>query len=410
MFKFGFDMGQAALGLGDFYYWLRVSAPGRFIVACLIVLAGFAVKAILRFMLCRVLGLLLLKKISYEQERAFRAITMPLSFAPVVAGVYFALDLFAVPGNLLPYTRALIKSLIAFNATWLVYAFAEPVALAFKKRDRDNTRAVVITWCARVAKFLVAFIGASVIVEHWGVKITAVIASLGVVAIGVGLGAQDMFRNIISGIAIISENRFNVGDIVKTEGGTIEGIVENIGFRSTLIRKFDKSPMYVPNNTLADAAVINFSSRLYRRVEWTVRLEYRTSARQLRYIRQAVEDYMLANPEFVKPPEALMQVRIDKFGESSIDLLIYCFTNTNVWVDFLRIKEDLLLKIKEVVEESGARFALPASSVYIEKVDEKMARPDLPRALQSKLGKRRERRAAPQSPEDAATFLNEDEK
>jgi small-conductance mechanosensitive channel len=105
-----------------------------------------------------------------------------------------------------------------------------------------------------------------------------------------------------------------------------------------------------------------------------------------------------------------MQVRIDKFGESSIDLLIYCFTNTNVWIDFLRIKEGLLLKIKEVVEEAGARFAVPASSVYIEKVDEKMARPELPKALKAELGRRRKRREAPPNPEDAATFLNEDEK
>ncbi|MDR1476811.1 MAG: mechanosensitive ion channel family protein [Rickettsiales bacterium] len=390
MFGFDFSLASGIARLGEFYYWMRTAASGRLLGAGLILAAGLMASMFLRFVLCRMLGALLLKKITYDQERAFRAISMPLAFIPVTAGVYVAIASLLIPGNVVFYTRALIKSFFAFNATWLVYACTEPVVAAFKRRDTDNTKTVAITWAARVSRFLIVFIGMSVILEHWGVKVTAIIASLGVVAIGIGLGAQDMFRNIISGIAIISENRFNVGDIVKTEGANpIEGIVENIGFRSTLIRKFDKAPMYVPNNTLADAAVVNFSSRLYRRVEWTVRLEYRTSASQLRYIRQIIEDYMTRSPEFVKPPEALLQVRIDKFGDSSIDMLVYCFTNTNVWIDFLRIKEELLLKIKETVEAAGARFAMPTASVYIEKVDEKMRQPELPRGLKSKVGRLR---------------------
>jgi MscS family membrane protein len=258
-----------------------------------------------------------------------------------------------------------------------------------RRKDRDNANMVVMTWAARITKFMIILVGASVVLRHWDVELTAVITSIGVVGVAVGLGAQDMFKSVISGIAILSEKRFNVGDIIRTENGgyPIEGIVENIGFRSTMIRKFDKAPMFVPNNALADAAVVNFSSRLYRRIDWVLRLEYRTTASQLRYIRQEIEGYMSCSDEFVKPPEGALQVRIDKFGESSIDILIICFTNTNVWVDFMEIKERLLLKIKEVVEQSGASFAIPASSLYIEKVDRSLAPRELSPELKRKIRK-----------------------
>ena len=207
--------------------------------------------------------------------------------------------------------------------------------------------------------------------ENWGVKVSALIASLGIVGMAVALGAQDMFKNIISGVAIISEHRFSVGDIVKLEDieKPIEGVIENIGFRSTMVRKFDRTLVFVPNSTLADAAVINFSSRMYRRIEWSLHLEYRTSAEQLRYIVKEIKKYIYDSPDFVKPPEAIAQVKLDGFGDSSINILIYCFTNTNVWAEWLKIKEELVLKIKEIVEEAGAGFAFPSSSVYIEKMD-----------------------------------------
>ena len=159
----------------------------------------------------------------------------------------------------------ILLTLYIFNISWLVFSFVNPIGFMFKKTHLDNTKTVVVTWVVRIAKFLIIIVGLSMFLENWGVRVSALIASLGIVGMAVALGAQDMFKNIISGVAIISEHRFSVGDIVKLEdvNRPIEGVIENIGFRSTMVRKFDRTLVFVPNSTLADAAVINFSSRMY---------------------------------------------------------------------------------------------------------------------------------------------------
>ncbi|MGN0929528.1 MAG: mechanosensitive ion channel family protein [Alphaproteobacteria bacterium] len=390
MFKFNFGMPDVSLILdyiSNFYYWLQMTNVGRFVIALFIMLIAFIVKDFFSFLMVKLLNFLILKKITYGQEKSLREIGQPIEFIPIVVGVYFAISVLKIPHSLVFYTRNLLKSLYIFNITWLIYSFISPVAAIFRKTHLDNTKTVVITWSVRILKFLVFIIGASALLENWGVKVSTLIASLGLVGMAVALGAQDMFKNIISGMAIISEKRFNIGDIIKIEDvdNPIEGIVENIGFRSTMIRKFDRAPLFVPNSTLSDAAVINFSSRKYRRIEWYIALEYRTTSNQLRYIRQEIEKYLIDNNDFVKPPESIMQVRIDKISPSSIDLLVYCFANTNVWADWLKIKEDLVLKIKEVVEEANANFAYPSTSIYVEKVDNKIMPKRLPNNLIDKI-------------------------
>ena len=390
MFNFNFGLPDFSLifdYVGNFYYWLKMSNAGRLVIASFILLFAFIVKDIFSFFIVKLLNFLVLKKITYGQEKSLREIGQPIEFIPIVVGSYFAISVLNIPSYLVFYTRNLLKSLYVFNTFWLMYSFIGPVAVIFKKTHLDNTKTVIITWTARILKFLVFIIGFSVFLENWGVEVSTLIASLGLVGMAVALGAQDMFKNIISGMAIISEKRFNIGDIIKIDNSAnpIEGVVENIGFRSTMIRKFDRAPLYVPNSTLADAAVINFSSRRYRRIEWIIALEYRTTANQLRYIRQEIEKYLIENNTFVKPPESIMQVRIDKLGTSSIDLLVYCFANTNVWAEWLKIKEDLVLKIKEVVEEAKANFAYNSTSIYVEKVDNNLVKRRLPNELISEI-------------------------
>ena len=373
--------------LKDFYFWIKVSDFGRLLSAVLIVLFSILVKNIFSFCVVKVLNFLVLKKIAYGQEKFVREISRPISFIPVVFGFYFAISVLRIPSSIVYYTRNFLKSLYIFNISWLMFSFVNPIGFMFRKKHLDNTKTVVITWAVRITKFLVVVVGLSAFLENWGVRVSALIASLGIVGMAVALGAQDMFKNIISGVAIISEHRFSVGDIIKLEDidRPIEGVIENIGFRSTMVRKFDRTLVFVPNSTLADAAVINFSSRMYRRIEWNLKLEYRTSADQLRYIVKEIKKYIYENPDFVKPPEAIAQVKLNDFGDSSINLLIYCFTNTNVWAEWLKIKEELVLKIKEIVEKSGAGFAFPSSSVYLEKMDNKMEKRVLPSKLKSEL-------------------------
>ena len=158
-------------------------------------------------------------------------------------------------------------------------------------------------------------------------------------------------------------NGLNVRDWIFVDG-VVEGVVENIGFRSTLVRRFEKAPVYIPNAKLADNAVVNFSGMTHRRIKWLIGLEYNTSTDQLRLIRNKIEEHISSDSNFASPKEASTFIRIDSFNESSIDLLLYCFTRTTDWGGWLEIKEDLALTVKDIVESSGAGFAFPSRSIY----------------------------------------------
>ena len=218
----------------------------------------------------------------------------------------------------------------------------------------------------RILKFLIFVIGAAAVLELWGIKVGPILAGLGLLSVAVALGAQDLFKNLISGILILLEKRFQNGDWIKVEN-IVEGVVEKIGFRSTLIRRFDSSPVMVPNFNFAENAVTNFSNMKSRRIYWTIGLEYRTTHDQLRIIRDQIEEYISSSGDFVKSSEQPLFVRLEKFSDSSIDILIYCFATTTVWGEWLKIKEELALKIKSIVEENNAGFAFPSQSIYVEK-------------------------------------------
>ena len=145
---------------------------------------------------------------------------------------------------------------------------------------------------------------------------------------------------------------FREGDWIRVEG-LIEGTVESVDLRSTLVRRFDLAPVTVPNAELANAALVNFTRCSYRRIYWKIALKYSCSIGTLRQIRERIEKYIDDSDYFVSPNVASRYVRIDSFSDSSIDILVLCFTRSNVWEDYLNAKEDLTLAIKSIVNEAG---------------------------------------------------------
>lgn len=198
----------------------------------------------------------------------------------------------------------------------------------------------------------------------WGIKIGPIIAGLGLFGVAVALGAQDLFKNLISGILVLVEKRFKIGDWILVEG-IIEGIVEKIGFRSTVIRKFDKSLAIIPNFQFAENAVINVSQTTNWLISWFITLQYDTTVDQLKTIRNQIEEHINQNKDF--DISIGVAVRVDKFSDSSIDMYVRCFSKTNEWEEWLSVKEKLALEIKQIVEKNGASFAFPSQSIYVEK-------------------------------------------
>ncbi len=297
-------------------------------------------------------------------DKAIEALENPIRFIPVVVGLFFVLEYLEFPETFARIGDNLVRSLIAFAVFWAMLKLVDPFSQFLKRLEKVFTLAMV-EWLVKAIKAAFIFIGAGTILQIWGIEVGPILAGLGLFGVAVALGAQDLFKNLIAGILIIAEKRFNTGDWILVHG-TVEGTVETIGFRSTVVRRFDKAPVFVPNTKLSDSAVTNFSSMTHRRIYWTIGVEYRTTVEQLRTIRDGIENYIMENDAFADPPQVVRFVRIDRFSDSSIDIMLYCFTKTTNWGEWLEIKEQLAYAIKEIVEGTGSAFAFPSQSLYIE--------------------------------------------
>jgi len=256
------------------------------------------------------------------------------------------------------------RSLVTLTFFWGVIALVEPLS-SLLGRVRDVFSPTMISWFVKAIKILFMFIGAAAILDVWGIEIGPILAGLGLFGLAGALAAQDLLKNLLSGVLVLVEKRYHVGDWIKVEG-VVEGTVETIGFRSTAVRQFDKALVQVPNSSLAEGAVTNYSEMTHRRIYWKIGVVYGTTVDQLRDIRDQIEAYILGSDDFAKPPEVATFVRIDSFGASSIDIMLYCFTRTTVWGEWLAVKEKLAYRVKEIVAEAGSGFAFPSTSLYVE--------------------------------------------
>jgi len=304
------------------------------------------------------------KKTSNKLDDAFvKAMEGPARFFPIVIGFFIASNYLEFGSESQQWVDNLNRTLVTVLIFWLLHQFIEPVSYLLTGLDKVLTREL-IGWITKSLKILIIILGAAAVLELWGIKIGPIIAGLGLFGIAVALGAQDLFKNLISGILVLVEKRFKVGDWIIVEN-IIEGIVEGIGFRSTVVRKFDKSLAIIPNFQFAENAVINVSATTNWIISWVITLQYNTTVEQLKKVRDEIEKYITTHKDYkISLGHA---VRVDKFSDSSIDMYIRCFTVTDDWDEWLKVKERLAIEIKQIVEKNNASFAFPSQSIYVEK-------------------------------------------
>ncbi|MEM7679975.1 MAG: mechanosensitive ion channel family protein [Pseudomonadota bacterium] len=297
-------------------------------------------------------------------DKIVDALIPPIKFVPIILGIFFATEYITIGKEVGSFFDNLVRSLIAFAIFWAIHRAAEPISHTSRGLERILSRTMA-DWVFKFLKVMIVFIGGAVILEMWGIEVGPLLAGLGLFGAAVALGAQDLFKNLIGGLTIIAEKRFFKGEWIKVDG-VIEGTVEDIGFRSTKVRRFDKAPVHVPNASLSDAVVTNFSRMTYRRILWTIGVEYRTTGDQLKEIREGILAFIKNTDEFSNDEKLPTLVRIDSFGASSIDIIVCCFTNEITWPEWLAAKEKLAFAIKDIVEGAGTGFAFPSTSLYVE--------------------------------------------
>ena len=230
---------------------------------------------------------------------------------------------------------------------------------AYTSQPMDETTVMAIGKLLRISVIITAVL---VVLQSFGYSISGVLAFGGIGGLAVGFAAKDLLANFFGGLMIYLDRPFKVGDWIRSPDQEIEGTVEDIGWRQTRIRTFDKRPLYIPNATFTHISVENPSRMLNRRIYETIGIRY-DDATKMADIVAAVRE-MLENHEAIDTTQTLI-VNFNAFAPSSLDFFVYTFTKTTDWVQYHEIKQDVMLKILAIVESQGAECAFPTSTLHV---------------------------------------------
>ena len=336
---------------------------GSIISSLAVILIAFLFRGFVISVILNALGRLADKTESKIDDEILSALRKPIGLIPVTIAFYLCTLILPIEGLVGDIATNIVKAFVIFTIFSALSNAVKPIFVALS--TSAWLTASMQMWLERASRFLVWVIGVAIILDIFGIQIGPLVAGLGLFSVAVALGAQDFFKNLIAGILIIGEHRFQPGDRIEVSG-QLHGIVETIGFRSTVIRTFDTAPMTIPNKDLSDVKVVNHGDMINRRLNWKINLIYSTSVEQLELIRTEIKEYIINSDDFVSDPDLDPVVRVVELGASSIDILIVAYSDPVGFAAYNEVKENLIFNIMKIVKANNSEFAYPSTSLYVE--------------------------------------------
>jgi MscS family membrane protein len=329
----------------------------------------------------------LIRRITRRTETALdnqiiKALQPPISFLVSVGGLWVAVIALELPNVIEHAISVVLTSLAVYGVFWAIYRLSGPAVRVFMNVSRRTMRETPIPTlldnkltqvAQQIVRAVVVILGFAAVVEVWGYNVTGLVAGLGLGGLAFALAAQKTLENLLGYFVILADEPLNVGEYVVF--GDISGAVESIGFRSTRIRALDQSLVTVPNKTIMDANVINWSRLTKRRLNITLGLSYTNSPKQILLAVQAIREMLKAH-KVVQADSVIVQFA--EFNKDTLDVLIICFTNTPAWNDFQAARQDINLRIMTLLAAYGIAVTPAARTVTMEQAlpaDAKPARP-----------------------------------
>ncbi|RSL30448.1 mechanosensitive ion channel family protein [Salibacterium salarium] len=296
------------------------------------------------------------------------AFEKPVRFFIGVLGIYLAILYLPIPNEYMGVINTIYRSIVIIVIGWGLFNFSSTTSSLFHRMSHkmeDGADSMIIPFMSKVTRFVIVLLTITVVAYEWDYDINGLIAGLGIGGLAVALAAQETLSNFLGGVIIVTERPFKKGDWIETP--TVEGLVEDITFRSTEVRTFADSLVTVPNKTLANEAITNWSEMHVRRISFTVGIEYATPPDKIEKVVKRIED-LLHNHEDVD--KEMILVKFSELSDSSYDIFLYFFTKTTAWVEWYEIKQQMNLNVIRILEEEGVNVAFPSRSLYFEKYPE----------------------------------------
>jgi MscS family membrane protein len=303
-------------------------------------------------------------------DALFHSAARPLTLLVWLIGITLAAQVIPVrEGGGLLDTNLIIRLRqlgMLYALTWFLYAFVKNVEdniVQQSEHDESKIDKTTVRALGRVVRITLVVTSSLVALDTLGFNIAGLMAAGGIGGLAIGLAAKDMLANFFGGVTVFIDRPFGIGDWILLKGQGIEGVVEEIGWRQTTIRKFDKRPVYVPNAVFTTASVENPSRMTNRRISETIGLRYKDIG-QMGAITDEVRDMLTQHPE-IDEKQTLM-VNFNSFNQSSVDFFIYCMTHTVNWQKYHEVKQDVLLKITGIIQSHDAAIAFPTRTLELD--------------------------------------------
>lgn len=295
-------------------------------------------------------------------DKVLTAFYKPLQTLFIVTGIYLALLYLPLDQAQNDFVNQVYRTGIVIIVTWGIYAVIGIDSLLSQEiRGKYNIDNILFVFLSRAARFVIIALALVIVAQEWDYEVNGFIAGLGLGGLAFALAAQDMLSNIFGGIIIVMEKPFSIGDWIATP--SVEGIVEDISFRSTKIKAFTRSVVTIPNSTLANEPITNYSRMDKWRITFHLKVVYSTPIDKMEKCSNRIRAMLAAHPEI---EQETIIVNWEHFADSSLDMFLYFFMKTKVFREHHRIKEDIILKILAILKEEEVSIAIPSRSIYLE--------------------------------------------
>lgn len=328
----------------------------------------FAFFQFFRAFLRRMLYKAVKKTTNKLDDEILESLDKPIDYLFVVIGINFALSIIPFDSDIEKILNQILRSAFIVILFWGILNLLTSLSGNIHKitnKFGEKISADVANFIIKSIRFFIFIIAFIAVLQEWGYNVSGFLASMGLVGMAFALAAKDTAANLFGSLVIFTDKPFRVGDWIKTP--QVEGIIETIGIRSTKIRTFAQALVTVPNATLANSAILNWSAMGKRRIKMDIGLTYSTSGETLEKVIQEIKE-MLINHEDIH--QETIHIYFSEFASSSLNIFCYYFTKTTNWGEYMRVREQTYLEIMKIVERNGANFAFPTQTIHLEKNNE----------------------------------------
>lgn len=297
-------------------------------------------------------------------DRFILPVARPSSLFLIVLLLVFFVPVLQLPITTAKYVIVILKALLPIFGILVFYKMADILALYLERLAQKTDSTLddqLVPLFRKTLKTFIVIIGALFVLENLNIPILPLLTGLSIGGLAFALAAQDTIKNFFGSLMIFVDKPFQIGDWITS--GPIDGTVEEVGFRSTRIRTFRNSVVYIPNGRLADSTIDNHGLRKYRRFYTQLALTYDTPAHTIQIFVEGLREIVKQHP---KTRKDFYEIHLNDMADSSLNVMFYIFFEVPSWSDELLARHEVLLEIVLLAEHLGVNFAFPTQTLHVE--------------------------------------------